>query len=148
MTPVDQAESMAPQNAGAGDSALDARYGRTPERRKWNRRGAWAAAAGFVVVLGAWVIWGGLDGTGSAVSTLDTGFEIIDENAVSVSWQVTLEPGDTAECAIQAQNDAHGVVGWKLVPITASDVRSRTYTEVVNTTEQAVTGLIYRCWLT
>jgi hypothetical protein len=39
-------------------------------------------------------------------------------------------------------------VGWKVVDIPASDVATRGITETVRTTEQSVTGLIYRCWLT
>jgi hypothetical protein len=39
-------------------------------------------------------------------------------------------------------------VGWKVVRLEPSEQRTRHLTEVVRTSEPAVTGLIYRCWLT
>ncbi|MCU1638029.1 MAG: hypothetical protein JWL94_676 [Microbacteriaceae bacterium] len=106
----------------------------------------WAAAAAFVVVFTAWVVWGGLDGTTASVDAVDTGHKVLDEHGVNVAWRVSLPPGDEARCALQAQNEAHGIVGWKIVEIPASERRTRAFTERVNTTELAVTGLIYRCW--
>ena len=131
----------------AGGADLDERYGRTPQRRRWNRRGVWAAAAAFAVVLTAWVIWAGVDQTTTSVDILDTGYKVVDERSVRVTWQITTTPGESAKCALQAQNESHAIVGWKLVDIAASDQRTRAFTEVVKTTELAVTGLIYRCWL-
>ena len=127
-------------------SDLDARYGRTPMRRKWNRRGIWVAAAAFVAVFGAWVVWGGFSGTADEIDTVDVGHLVLDDASVRVEFQVTLDPGDAAHCALEAQNEAHGIVGWKIVDIPASDIRTRSFTEVVRATEQPVTGLIYRCW--
>ena len=130
-----------------GTTELDERYGRTPSRRRWSRRGAWATAAAFVVIFTAWVIWGGLDGTTASVDAVDTAHEVIDDHTVSVSWRLSVPPGQAAQCALQAQNEAHSIVGWKIVDVPASDRRTRGFDEVVNTTELAVTGLIYRCWL-
>ncbi len=128
-------------------AALDHRYGRTPRARRSARRWLVVAASAFVAVFTAWVVWGGLDGTTDAVDVLDTGHRIVDDRTVEVTWQVTMQPGETAACAIEAQNEAHGIVGWRIVDIPASDRRTRSITETVATTELAVTGLIYRCWL-
>lgn len=127
---------------------IDQRYGRTPERRRWNRRIAWTAAAAFVAVFAAWVVWGGLDSTTTSVDAVDTAHKVIDDRSVSITFQIAMTPGDSAACALQAQNEAHAVVGWKIIEVPESDRRSREITSVVNTTELAVTGLIYRCWLT
>lgn len=127
---------------------IDERYGRTPGRKRWGRRGAWAAAAAFVAVFTAWVVWGGLDGTTASVDAVDTAHKVIDDRSVSITFRAALPPGSSASCALQAQNQAHGIVGWKIVDVPESDVRVRSVTSVVNTTELAVTGLIYRCWLT
>lgn len=125
---------------------LDERYGRTPDRARSNRRLGWIAGGAFVAVLGAWVVWAGLDAVEGGIDTLDVGHSVIDETAVSVTWQITMDPGAAATCAIEAQNELHGIVGWEIVEIPASDQRIRKFTEVVNTVEPPVTGLIYRCW--
>ncbi|MFP7761037.1 DUF4307 domain-containing protein [Marisediminicola sp. LYQ134] len=123
------------------------RYGRTPDRARRRRVFGWSAAIAFVAVLVAWVWWGGLSGTTSQLQTFDTGHSVIDETAVSVTWQLTVTPGEAVSCALQAQNEAHGIVGFKIVDLPPSELRTRSITEVVATTELPVTGLIYSCWL-
>ena len=129
-------------------AAIDARYGRTPTRRRRSRLFGWIAASGFAVVLVAWVIWGGLDSTTSGVNADDTTHSVVDDHQVRVGWRITLPPGDTATCALQAQNAAHSIVGWKIVDVPASAERTQNFSATVNSSELAVTGLIYRCWLT
>lgn len=131
----------------AAPSRLDARYGRLPNHQATTRKFAWIAAAGFVVVFGAWVIWGGLDGSGDTIDILDTGYSDITDTAITVSWQLTVDPGTATACALQAQNSAHGIVGWRIIELPPSETRTRALSETVVTTEKAVTGLIYRCWL-
>ena len=130
------------------DAALDERYGRTRNRRQWNRRGTVTAGIAGVLVVGAWVVWGGLDVATTAVDSQNTAYKILNERQVSMTWQVTLAPGSTGQCALQAQNSVHGTVGWKIVDIPASSQRTQSFTGIINTTDLAVTGLIYRCWLT
>lgn len=129
-------------------TTLDERYGRTPDRRRRSRLGLWIAAVGFAIVLVSWVVWGGLDGAGASVETRDIGHTVTDELSTEVTWEVSLPVGSSASCALEAQNAVHSVVGWKVVDLPASDDRTRQFTETVRTTELAVTGLIYRCWLT
>jgi hypothetical protein len=124
------------------------RYGRTPGNRRRNRLLAIAAAAVFAVVLVAWVVWAGLDGSSADLDAEDTSHSIIDAHSVSVGFNITMPRGDTASCALQAQNDGFAIVGWKIVDIPASKELTTEVTETVRTTELAVTGLIYRCWLT
>ena len=59
-----------------------------------------------------------------------------------------MAPGTTASCALEALNEKYAVIGWKIVELPASSERTRSFTDVVRTSEPAVTGLIYRCWLT
>lgn len=131
---------------GAPAPDLDERYGRSASTLKRNRRLGWIAAAAFLIVVAAWVVWGGLDAIRGGIDTLDVGHRVIDETSVSVTWQLTMNPGDAATCAIEAQNELHGIVGWEIIEIPASEQRIRKFTETVNTVEPAVTGLIYRCW--
>jgi hypothetical protein len=129
-------------------TALDARYGRTSGSKRRTRTVAIITAAAFAVVFVAWLVWGGLLGTSAAIDAKDTAHEIIGDTAVSVTWQLTVEPGTDVRCAVEALNESFGIVGWKEVDIPAAAARTRAFTEVVLTTEPAVTGLIYRCWLT
>ena len=130
------------------DSELDRRYGRTSSasgRTRWLLVGG---AAAFAVVLVAWLVWAGLLSPNSDIEAVDTGHTIVDDSLVRVRYQVTVEPGTPVSCAFQAQNSTFAIVGWNIVELPASDRRTRTLGAEIRTTELAVTGLIYRCWLT
>ena len=124
------------------------RYGRTRANTRRTRLIALVTAAVFAVVLVGWVVWAGLDNSGAQLEAKDTGHTVIDEHSVSIDFLLTVPAGSTASCALQAQSAKFAIVGWKVVEIPASDKATRGITEVIRTTEQAVTGLIYRCWLT
>ena len=128
-------------------TALDERYGRTPARGRRRRIIAIVVGGGFTVVFGAWLVWAGLLGDTAAIEFRDVGHEIVDDSLVRVTWQVTVEPNTPVGCAVEALNESFSVVGWKLVDVEASEQRTRTFSEDVRTSELAVTGLIYRCWL-
>lgn len=132
----------------ADDAGIQARYGRTPTRKKRDRRILWIGAALFVVILGAWVIWAGTDGPGATIDARDIGYTIIDDSHISVTYEVSVAEGTTSSCVVQALNESFTVVGWKVVDLPASDRFTRSFTEVLNTSELSNTGLIYRCWLT
>ncbi|WP_162942855.1 DUF4307 domain-containing protein [Cryobacterium soli] len=129
-------------------SNLDKRYGRTPGTRLRERRVLWIVAGAFAVVLTAWVVWAGLDGAGPSIEARDTRHSIIDENSISVTFEVSLPTGTPSSCAVQALNESFTVVGWKVIDLPPSDQYNRSLTEVLHTTELSNTGLIYRCWLT
>lgn len=143
MTSTEQHDS-APEKA----SSLDARYGRTPARK---RLVLWVSVAGAVavgLVFVAWVFWAGLSGSNGELEARDVGYVIDGDSAVEVRFELSVAPGSPASCALQTLNSNFGIVGWKVVDIPASESRTRSFHETVLTTEQAVTGLIYRCWLT
>lgn len=127
--------------------SLDERYGRTPAAAKRSRLVAGSVAAAFAVALGAWVIWAGLLSQGATIEFRDVGHEIVDDAHVTVSWDVTVDPNTNVSCAIEALNSSYTVVGWKIIDLPPSTERTRTFTEQLITTERAVSGLIYRCWL-
>ena len=127
--------------------SLDARYGRTSSKRY--RFIGIATAVAFSLVFAAWAVWGGLIGAPNAQFTaVDARHTIVSDSAVDVTWEFTAPPGTAARCAVQALNSTFAIVGWKQVDVPASTRIARVLTERVLTTEQAVTGLIYRCWLT
>ncbi|KJC65688.1 protein of unknown function [Agreia bicolorata] len=127
---------------------LAIRYGRTRANSRRTRVIALITAAVFAVVLVGWVVWAGLDNSGAELEAKDTGHTVIDEHTVSIDFLLTVPKGSTSSCALQAQNAKFAIVGWKVIDIPASDEATRGITETVRTTEQSVTGLIYRCWLT
>jgi uncharacterized protein DUF4307 len=129
-------------------STLDSRYGRTPERRRRTRLIGILAATGVVAVVGAWVLWVGLLGPSASLGSRDLGYVLDGDSAIEVRYEVTMDAGQTASCALEALNSDFGIVGWKVVDIPASDRGTRQFRETLRTSEQAVTGLIYRCWLT
>jgi hypothetical protein len=121
---------------------LDERYGRTARSSRTNR-----AIVGFTVVLGAWLWWGGVLETPSQLQYRDVAHTIVDETEVSVTYEITAAPGTTATCAVQALNASYGIVGWRIVEIPASDRWTRVFDTTLRTSEPAVTGLLYECWL-
>jgi hypothetical protein len=126
---------------------LDSRYGRTPRDRSRQRRILWIAAAAFVVVFAAWVIWGGLDSARNGLQNRDIAFSLIDDHHVDVTFEVSAPAGSTSYCAVQALSEQQAVVGWRVVEIPPADTYTRQFTERVRTIDTPVTGLIYRCWL-
>lgn len=127
---------------------LDERYGRTPGSRRRDKRWAWIVAGAFALVLTGWVVWAGLDGAGPAIEYRDTRHQIIDEHNISVTFEVSMPTTTAASCAVQALNESFTVVGWKIIDLAPSEDYTRSFTEIVHTTELSVSGLIYQCWLT
>ena len=127
---------------------LDARYGRTRSSAVRTRVVVVASAVAFAVVFGAWLLWAGILGTPAQFQAVDIAHTVVDDGTVDVTWQFTVEPGTDARCAVQALNSTFAIVGWTIVDVPASSARTRDLTERLLTTEPAVTGLIYRCWLT
>jgi hypothetical protein len=127
---------------------LDARYGRSTSRRKRDRLLLWSGAGVFAIVLVAWVIWAGLDGSKPLIETEDIGYSVIDEHNVEVKFQVSVPTGTATSCAVEALNESFTVVGWKVIDLPPSTEYTRSFTEQLRTSELSTTGLIYRCWLT
>lgn len=129
-------------------TALDERYGRTPRSATRTRALFIAVAGAFVVVFAAWLVWGGLLGAPAQLESRDTGYTIVGDQLVDVRFSVTAEPNTPISCAVHALNSSFGIIGWRIVELPVSEQRTRAFSEEVRTTELAVTGLIYRCWLT
>ncbi|MCS5730258.1 DUF4307 domain-containing protein [Herbiconiux moechotypicola] len=133
------------------DSAAEVlaeRYGRTPSRRLRGKVVAWVAGIAVAVVMVVWVVWAGLDGVNATVDTQDTAHQVIDARSVRVDFDVTVPRGSTASCVVQALSEKFAVVGWKVIDLPASEAATRSFSEIVRTSELATTGLIYDCWLT
>jgi hypothetical protein len=130
-------------------AALSARYGRTPERHRRRRLIAIAAGIGGALALVAWLVFGsGILRADATIDTRNLGFENLDENAnVRVRFELSIDPGTAAECAVQAVDADYGTVGWKVLDVPASTERTRSFDVELRTTARAESGLIYRCWV-
>ncbi len=124
---------------------LDARYGR--RTRRGGVVGIVVAAAVLVGLAVWWFVWAHPIDTGPTLAWEDLGFSGITNTQVDVASQVTIDPGNAAECAIEAIDESHGIVGWKVVDLPASDDRIRTIQTSVLTTQHPVTGDVHDCWL-
>ncbi|MGO3884836.1 MAG: DUF4307 domain-containing protein [Mycetocola sp.] len=127
--------------------AISQRYGRTggSKRREKIVLGSIGAFALLVAIV--WVIWVSADSPGSSIETADRGYTVNDARSVEVRYSLTVAPGTETTCVVQALDDSFGVIGWKTVQVPASDQWTRGLSETVRTTQEANTGLIYRCWL-
>ena len=148
MTAIDEDALEVRPSAVPESAGLAARYGRTPAKKRRDLLIYLVAGALAAIVVIAWVIWAGLDQAGSTLDAEDKGSTIVNDRTVSISYQVSMPVGQTASCALQVQNEAHGIVGWRIVKVPASTRYTTSYTDTVLSSEQGVTGLIYRCWLT
>jgi len=128
--------------------AIADRYGRTAVNRRRTLTIGVIAAAAVLLVVGAWVVWVGLFSPSASFESRDLGYVTREDASVDIRFEVTTSPGTTVSCALQALNQQFAIVGWKVVELPPSDDRTRAFDENVRVTEPAVTGLIYRCWLT
>ncbi len=128
-------------------SHLDRRYGRSRGTRVAGKLAGFAAAAVFALILGAWLWWGGALETPAQLQYRDIGHEIRSPREVIVTYEVTAAPGTQVSCAIQALNESFGIVGWRIVDFDTTERWTRVFSTTLRTSEPAVTGLIYQCWL-
>ena len=128
-------------------SDLDARYGRTANRRRRNLILAVTFGGAILVMFAAWAIWVGLFQPTASIDFDSTGQSRVASNELRVTWQLSVDPGKSAECAVQALDENFGIVGWKIVSVPASGLRSRTLATVVRTAQPSVSGNVYQCWI-
>lgn len=139
-------QQNAPQQS-VPQQTLDERYGRTPGSERRTRTLMIIAGVIFSLIFTAWVVWGGLSGTNATIETRDLGYSAVTGTTVDVRWEVSVVPGTTVTCALQALNGSFGIVGWRIVELGASTERTRVFIETIRTAEPPVTALPYRCWL-
>ncbi len=119
------------------------RYGRptTPARR---RRAVVAAVVAAALGLGT-VIWSAFGVVTVPVRTQETGFTIIDDAAIELSFVVAKAPSAVAQCRIRALNPSFAEVGARDVLIGASEFGSVQVTARIATSERATTALVQDC---
>ena len=126
--------------------SIDQRYGRT-----LSPRGRRRALVILIVAIGvltiAWFVWANPIAVGPQAVARDTGY-VLDEDQVTVRFDVSITPGYTGACAVQALDKSFAVVGWKVVTFPVVTELTRSEEVTVRVTSPAVTGLVSSCWLT
>jgi Domain of unknown function (DUF4307) len=136
----------------ASAPTLSNRYG--APKRAVSRRGK----IGLLVLAGvlalAFVAWLGLGRGTAGVDSKDIGFTVTDSTQTVVDFQVTKDPGASAQCAVKALNESYAIVGWDVVTIGANSAdagagqgRTTAQRAVLRTESLAVSGLVDSCWL-
>ena len=124
---------------------LDQRYGRgRSASRRWSLI-AFVTVAAVAVGLFAWMTFAN---SADAATAETTGFDVVDAHSVSLRFQVSAPVGRSIACALEAQDEEHGVVGWRVVEYPGSDLHIRAFHETLPTTAGATTGLVNSCWVT
>ena len=132
------------------ENTLADRYGRSSTPRGPIRRNLGVIITSAVIIIGV-TIWGiSTDalGFGPKTEARDLGYSNLTDSSITVKFELTATPGHEVACAIQAQNTAFAIVGWKVFVYPASDQRIRDFEETITTSQPATTGLVYQCWLT
>lgn len=121
---------------------LDERYGRT--RRRGSRWVIIVAVAVGAVAIGAFA-WLTVSNSINSVDVDTTGFQVVDGRTVTLEFQVSAPAGSSIACTLEAQDAEHGVVGWKVVEIPASETHARAFRETISTVAEATTGFVNSC---
>jgi len=95
----------------------------------------------------AWFVWANPIGVGPQAVARDTGFTLTDDR-ITVTFDLSITPGATGACAVQALDKSFAVVGWKVVTYGAASEQTRSEEVTLRVTSPAVTGLVSSCWLT
>jgi len=125
---------------------LDDRYGRRPSRRR--RVIGWTVVGALGLGLLGWVGWGVVARSIDEIDDDLTAFEVVDEHIVSVTFQITSPPGRSVACVLEAQDEEHGIVGWRVVEYPAVETHARAFSEEIPTVALATNGLVNSCWVT
>ncbi|MBM3716289.1 MULTISPECIES: DUF4307 domain-containing protein [Microbacterium] len=124
---------------------LDERYGRTRSPRR--RAVLWTIVGVVAVTATALLGWSVVSNSISSVTATDTGYNVVDDGLVTLTFQITSPVGEPVACAIEAQDEEHGTVGWRVVEYPASPDHSRAFTEEIPTLALATTGFVNTCWV-
>ncbi|WP_159797983.1 DUF4307 domain-containing protein [Puerhibacterium puerhi] len=134
----------APSAPAPGDEELepeDGGRGRTRLSRRalvavWAAIAACVAAAGFL----AWSQHRANPVTVDVVS-----YRVLDAESVEVELQVSMPPGTTAVCTVEALSESYAQVGALQVPVGPSDRQTTRYAVTVRTSQLATTGVVEGC---
>ena len=107
---------------------------------KWWLGALLAAAIGVVV-------WLNFPVSGNNISSKTVGFEVIDAQHVTLTFEVSKPKDKAATCRLQALNRNYTEIGVLEVAIPNNSKFTSRYTTEFQTAEEANAVLVERCWL-
>ncbi len=115
-----------------------------PGTAKWWVIGTIGVAAGVALA-----VWFGLSSTLGLASWTTTGYKVIDDQSVRVTFELNRPDGKPTTCTVQALARDFSTVGSVDVPYSAPPAGTGTVTSTetvtVRTTSRAVTGEVKTC---
>ena len=125
---------------------LDERYGHRPRpMRRWI---GWVVVILIASASVAALAWTTVSNSLDDVGFDGTGYEVVDEHTVTVTFQVSPPHGADFACAIQVLDEDFGVVGWRVVEYAALETNAKAFIETIPTLAEATTGVVESCWVT
>lgn len=146
----------APDAAGASNAAvepvepaepdkLDERYGRT-RQRGIDRRVGWGVGGLIALLVGGVLLFGSWRGT-SDLEFKVVHYEVKDDRTVALDFDVTAPAQARVACAIEALSESFSTVGWRVLDLPPSELRTRSFHESIVTSYRATTGRVHSCWI-
>lgn len=128
---------------GTDEAYLAERYGRSSSAfaRRLGRAGIGVVA---LVALGV-TVWVALVFADQPVRWDDVGYRVDSAASVEITFDVTMQPGSTAQCRLQALSSNFAQVGVLDVVVGPSDRLTSRYVETIPTAEEAVTAIVDTC---
>jgi len=124
---------------------LDERYGRTRSKRA--RLVGWSVVGAIALGGVGYLAWTTIASSAESVDAVDTSFQLDGERSVTIGFQITANPGTPVTCVLEADDEEHGIVGWRVVQYPPSSEHTRALTETIPTVAAATTGLVNSCWV-
>ena len=126
------------------------RYGRSPAQLRRKRLMVIISGSTAAILLVAFLVWVSV----SSATKLDpktTAYELLGTGEVTVTFSLLKPANSTVICALKALKQDYGTVGYKQVTLAGDKSMNASPVEVtkkvtLRTTEQAVTGLVDKCW--
>ncbi len=112
----------------------------TPGTGKW-----WALGIAFTLAFTVFASWRVLSVADQAIDATTTGFKVVDDRTLKLTFDVHKPPQVAVVCTVHAQDRKKNVVGTLFVDIPAATERTTTHEVLIKTTTQAFAGLVHDC---
>lgn len=111
-----------------------------PGTGKW-----WALGIAFTLAFTVFASWRVLTVSAQAIDVTTTGFKVIDERTLKLTFDVHKPAEVAVVCTVHAQDQKKNVVGSTTVDVPAGTERTTTHAVLIKTTTQAFAGLVHDC---
>lgn len=130
---------------------LTDRYGTKPARKALPKN-FWYILTALAVAIGIAFVYWVQSADARKPTARDVGFSLTSASEVSVTFELSKHPDDTATCALKALNSSAAPVGWKEVTVgpytNEQDNGVSVQTVTLRTLSEATTVTVDSCWLT